>query len=67
MREKIDCFLPCSDLVAAEQLIGQLRGSKTIHHIFLLVNEPLSEDAASQFSDCRQICVDSLTSSQTMM
>ncbi len=67
MREKIDCFLPCSDLVAAEQLIGQLRGSKTIHHIFLLVNEPLSEDAASQFSDCRQICVDSLTSSNTMM
>ena len=67
MREKIDCFLPCSDLVAAEQLIGQLRGSKTIHHIFLLVNEPLSEDAASQFSDCRQICVDSLTSSHTMM
>ncbi len=67
MREKIDCFLPCSDLMAAEQLIDQLRGSKTIHHIFLLVNEPLDTKDSKPLSDCRQICVDNLTSSNTMI
>ena len=67
MREKIDCFLPCDDLSAALQTVGQLRHSKTIQHIFLLVTELLSAEDSKLFADCRQILVDSLTSSNTMM
>ena len=67
MREKIDCFLPCDDLEAAEHTIKQLRGNKTIQHIFLLVTELLSAEDSKRFSDCHQILVDSLASSNTIM
>ena len=67
MREKIDCFLPCDDLEAAEHTIKQLRGNKTIQHIFLLVTELPSAEDSKRFSDCHQILVDSLASSNTIM
>ena len=67
MREKIDCFLPCDDLEAAEHTVKQLRGNKTIQHIFLLVTELLSAEDSKRFSDCHQILVDSLASSNTIM
>ena len=67
MRERIDCFLPCDDLEAAHHTVRQLRGNKTIQHIFLLVNELLSAEDSKRFSDCQQILVDSLTSSNTIM
>lgn len=67
MREKIDCFLPCDDLQTAEHTVSQLRGSKTIQHIFLLVTELLSAEDSKRFSDCKQILVDNLTSSNTLM
>ena len=67
MREKIDCFLPCDDLLTAEHTVNQLRGSKTIQHIFLLVTELLSAEDSKRFSDCKQILVDNLTSSNTLM
>ena len=67
MREKIDCFLPCDDLQAAQDTVRQLRGNKTIQHIFLLVTELLSAEDSKQFSDCHQILVDSLNSSNTIM
>ena len=67
MREKIDCFLPCDDLEAAQNTVRQLRGNKTIQHIFLLVTELLSAEDSKRFSDCQQILVDSLASSNTIM
>ena len=62
MREKIDCFLPCDNLSLAQQTITQLRNSRTVQNIFLLVNSPLDE-----IKDARQITVDNLTSSNTLM
>ena len=62
MREKIDCFLPCDDLSLAQQTIDQLRNSRTVQNIYLLVNSPLDE-----IKDARQITVDNLTSSNTLM
>ena len=62
MREKIDCFLPCDDLSQAQQTINQLRNSRTVQNIYLLGNSPLDE-----IKDARQITVDNLTSSNTLM
>ena len=62
MREKIDCFLPCDDLSLAQQTINQLRNSRTVQNIYLLVNSPLDD-----IKDARQITVDNLTSSNTLM
>ena len=67
MREKIDCFLPCNDPQAASQIVSQLRGSKTIQHIFLLVTQPIPETEAQQLKDCYQIEVGNLNSSNTIM
>ena len=67
MREKIDCFLPCDDPKTALHTVRQLRASKTIQHIFLLVGQPLSPEEAKPFSDCRQITVGRLSSSNTLM
>ena len=66
MREKIDCFLPCNNLESARNMVAQIKGSKTIQHIYLLVNEPFGElDGA--LCDCEQIVVNDLTSSGTLM
>ena len=65
MREKIDCFLPCNDLESARDVVAQIKGSKTIQNICLLVNSPLDEGDDS-LSDCQQIVVSDLTSSQTL-
>ena len=62
MREKIDCFLPCEDLEVAAATVSQLRGSKTVQNIFLLVSE-----VGEGIDDCGQIPVTSLTSSNTLM
>jgi SpoIID/LytB domain protein len=62
MREKIDCFLPFDDPKVAEEIVVQLRSSKTIQDIFLLVSEP-----GEGLSDCRQIQVPGLTGSSTLM
>ena len=62
MREKIDCFLPCDDLSLAQQTIYQLRNNRTVQNIFLLVNSPFE-----YVKDARQITVDNLTSSNTLM
>ena len=67
MREKIDCFLPCDDLKTALNTVRQLRLSKTIQHIFLLVSQNLSDEEAADFSDCHQIVVGNLSSSNTLM
>ena len=66
MREKIDCFLPCTDLESARTVVAQIKGSKTIQHIHLLVNETFNPESA-EMADCRQIVVKDLTSSNTLM
>ena len=64
MREKIDCFLPYSDLQSASQTVAQLRGSKTVQNISLLVSENPPENI---LTDCPRILIDRLTSSNTLM
>jgi len=36
MREKIDCFLPCNDPKATDEIVAQLRDSKTVQNIISL-------------------------------
>ena len=67
MREKIDCFLPCNDPEITLNTVRQLRVSKTIQHIFLLVSQALNTEDSRLFSDCHQLVVDNLTSSNTLM
>ena len=62
MREKIDCFIPCNDQLLAQQTIAQLRNSRTVQNIFLMVSTPLED-----IKDAYQITVDNLTSSNTLM
>ena len=45
MREKIDCFLPCSHAAEMESTLEILRNSKTIQHIHLLTDR----DAVTQY------------------
>ncbi len=65
MREKIDCFLPCNNLETARDIVAQIKGSKTIQHICLLVNQPI-EHTDDALNDCKQIVVNNLTSSNTL-
>ena len=67
MREKIDCFLPCDDLRSTAKTVMQLRGSKTVQNIFLLVSEPLPADSDEALRKCKTLAVDNLTSSNTLM
>lgn len=39
MREKIDCFIPCNNSLYIENNIHQLRESRTVQHIHLMVSE----------------------------
>ena len=66
MREKIDCFLPCSNLESARDVVRQIKGSKTIQHIALLVNQPLGEIHDDTVCNCQQIVVKNLTSTSTL-
>jgi len=67
MREKIDCFLPCDDLRSTARTVMQLRGSKTVQNIFLLVSAPLPADSDEALRKCKTLAVDDLTSSNTLM
>ena len=44
MREKIDCFLPCTDLKSVDKTLIQLRDSKTTQHISLIVTEEFAQN-----------------------
>ena len=69
MREKIDCFVPCSDINDIADSLQALRQSKTIQHIHLLTNteSKTSINSVSQQSDCDVITIDSLTSTKTLL
>ena len=51
MREKIDCFLPAVEEHVAEELVSQLRNSKTIQNITLLETSLQSSNALMQVAE----------------
>ena len=51
MREKIDCFLPAVEEHVAEELVTQLRNSKTIQNITLLETSLQSSNALMQVAE----------------
>lgn len=65
MREKIDCFLPCSDMASMAATLEVLHQSRSVRHIYLLVS-PDSGIEKPLFDDVDVVAVDSLTSSQTI-
>ena len=71
MREKIDCFMPCSDINDLEELLQTLRQSKTIQHINLLVNGYSHvfqcEDGKKNIDDLTFINVDNPNASRTLL
>ena len=65
MRGTIDCFLPCSDYVSVSNVLRQLRGSRMIRHINLLVTRGFA--MANAVPDgCSFIVVDGLLSASAM-
>ena len=51
MREKIDCFLPVMDEHVAEEIVSQLRHSKTIQNVTLLETGLQSSNALMQVAE----------------
>ena len=65
MKGTIDCFLPCSDYVSVSNVLRQLRGSRMIRHINLLVTRGFAMTNAVP-EGCSFIVVDGLQSASTM-
>jgi len=65
MSEFIDCFLLCDNLPVVEELVNQLRESKTIQHINLLVSEDFAKENTVP-DNCKFIVADSISSSNTI-
>lgn len=65
MREKIDCFLACNDPRDIMPTVVQLRESKTIQHIYLLVNEQAGATTKAP-EGCDVITTDTRTGSRTI-
>lgn len=65
MQETIDCFLPCCDFDALSNTLRQLRGSRMIRHINLIVTQEFAMQNSVP-DDCSFIVIDSLKSSLTM-
>ena len=65
MREKIDLFLPCEDLMVAQETLTELHDNKTVQHINLLVSSDFA--AQHQVPDgCTFVVIDRLESSNTI-
>lgn len=65
MRGTIDSFIPCCDIEAVQNVLRQLRGSRMIRHISLLVTEDTAKKEAVP-DGCTFIVVDGLRSSAAM-
>ena len=65
MREKIDCFLPCSQLQDVEAMLSVLRHDKTVRYIYLMVSDSFARINAVP-ADCRYIVVDNIMSTRSM-
>ena len=65
MREKIDLFLPCEDLIVAQEALTELHDNKTVQRINLLVSSDFA--AQHQVPDgCTFVVIDRLDSSNTI-
>lgn len=65
MQETIDCFLPCGNFRTLGNTLRQLRSSRMIRHINLLVTQEFAMCNAVP-DDCSFIVIDGLKSSLTM-
>lgn len=65
MREKIDCFLPCDNLAEMENTLHDLRQSKCVRQIYLMVSEQFAQENEAPH-DCSFVRINRLTSSETM-
>ncbi|WP_288146407.1 DUF4922 domain-containing protein [Xylanibacter caecicola] len=65
MKIKTDCFMPCTDLRAAETMTVQLRKCRLVHNIYLLVSAEFAQSNPAP-GDCKYIISDGIYSSATM-
>ena len=64
MRGKIDCFVPFDSLAASEELLTELQSSNAVQQIVLLAAAEGDEEGMP--AGCRKICVDRITSTNTL-
>ena len=50
MKQKTDCFIACQALDDVMPVVEQLRRSRIVRHIFLLVNEELASQVTAPWS-----------------
>ena len=62
MKQKTDCFIACHTLADVMPAIEQLRRSRVVRHLFLLVNAELAAQTEAP-KDCTFLVTDSLSSS----
>ena len=62
MKHKTDCFIACQSLDDVMPAVEQLRRSRVVRHIFLLVNEELAAQTDAP-KDCTLLVTQDLTSS----
>ena len=62
MKQKTDCFIACQALDDVMPVVEQLRRSRIVRHIFLLVNEEMAAQITAP-KDCTLLVTDSLASS----
>lgn len=65
MRGTIDCFLPCTDINAVANTLRQLKGSRMIRHINLMVTQEMAMSTPVP-ENCSFIVVDGLKSASAM-
>jgi len=65
MKGTIDCFLPCNDLRAVGNTLRQLKGSRMIRHINLLVTEEFASGCSAP-DGCSFMTVDNPASSRAV-
>ena len=63
MKQKTDCFIACQALDDVMPVVEQLRRSRIVRHIFLLVNEELASQVTAP-KDCTLLVTDSLSDSR---
>ena len=62
MKETIDCFLPCADLASVADVLRQMRGSRMIRRVWLMVTQEFARRNAAP-DGCAYIVVDAPRSS----
>jgi SpoIID/LytB domain protein len=65
MRGKIDCFLPCDNIENIKETLCELRQSKTVQHINLLVDSSFKLNNAPD--DCALIAIENVASTKTIL